>query len=151
MSAGGFTTRVPEAWSRLWLLMWGVTSISLLALSFLLAFWPDWVIATLPLFFLPEGISLLRKDDRLPPLTHTIRHFVPNAVAFPLIYFFFGAISARALGFDYPRNLHVGGLFAILGWLTDHFAVTYAQDDPHPFSGVREARPETTDPRGMAL
>jgi hypothetical protein len=95
-----------------------------------------------PTLLRPKGISILRREDRYPPLTHTIRHFLPNWFAFPLIYFFFGAIASRALGFGYPRNLHVGGLFALLGWLTDHFTATYSAADPFP---ARKAEVEGSD------
>lgn len=128
----GFTRDIPDSWSRWWLVMWALTSTTLLVLAFRIPFWPDWVVATVPLFFFPELFAIRRSRDRFPPLTHTIRHFLPNWFAFPLIYFFFGAIAARALGFGYPRNLHVGGLFALLGWLTDHFTATYREPDPFP-------------------
>lgn len=125
--------------------MWLACSAALLVLAFFIPFWPQWVVATIPLFFLPEVISIRAQDDAYPPLTHTIRHFIPNWLAFPLIYFFFGAIASRALGFDYPRNLHVGGLFALLGWLTDHFTATYREPDPFP-RGEPEGASPTLDP-----
>jgi hypothetical protein len=107
--------------------------------AFYLAFW-IWVAATLVGFLVPELISLVKKDDSLPPLTHTIRHFLPGWLAFPLIYFSLGAVGANWLGF--PRPVRIGALMGLLGWLTDHFSVTYAQPDPFPFSN-RARRPGT--------
>ena len=88
------------------------------------------------------------QDDSLPPLTHTIRHFLPNWVAFPLIYFLLGTIGAQWLGFQRP--FHLGGLFALLGWLTNHLSVAYSRPDPFPhFERQRmtvEALPSELDP-----
>jgi hypothetical protein len=151
MAVMGFRTDIPQAWNRIWLVMWLVFSGVLIYLAFIVAFWPDWVLATIPLFFIPEIISIWRQNDSFPPLTHTIRHFLPNWAAFPLIYFLLGSIGARALGFDYPRNLHVGGLFGLLGWLTDHFAVTYREPDPFPFSRAEQVTSENAEPRGLTL
>ena len=85
-------------------------------------------------FGIPEAYGILAgKYDAYPPLTHVIRHFLKNYLAFPLIYFFFGSIAAEWLGF--LRSLEVGLLFGLLGWLTDHFATTYAAPDPWPGDG----------------
>jgi hypothetical protein len=132
MGLQGFHARPPENWNKWWVAMWVVSSVTLLTLAFFLPFW-QWVIAAAIGFGLPEGISLMRQRDSLPPLTHTIRHFLPDWFAFPVIYGFFGTIAATWLGFVRPWRL--GGLFALLGWLTDHFTVTYAHPDPHPFTG----------------
>lgn len=145
----GFNLSLREEWNILWLLMWLVFSAALVVLAFNLPFWPEWAVMTIPLFFIPEGISIWKQRDSLPPLTHLIRHFLPNWLAFPLLYFLVGSIGARALDFGYPRNLHVGGLFAILGWLTDHFAVTYAEPDPYPSPGGSVT--EQIEPRGLTL
>lgn len=138
----GFTRRIPDNWNKLWLLMWATTSPALIILAFHIPFVP-WVGAALVGFLLPEMMSILKKDDALPPLTHAFRHFVPNWVAFPLIYFCLGSIGARWLFFEAP--LRIGALMGLLGWLTDHFTVTYAGEDPFPFSN-RTAR--TTDGPG---
>jgi len=91
-------------------------------------------------FLVPELISLIKRDDSLPPLTHTIRHFLPDWLAFPLIYFSLGAVGANWLGFSQP--VRIGALMGLLGWLTDHFTVTYARPDPFPFSN-RTPKPGT--------
>lgn len=133
MGLEGFHARPPANWNRWWLIIWFVSSTTLLTLAFFLPFWPWWLLAAAIGFGIPEGISLLERTDSLPPLTHTIRHFLPDWLAFPLIYFLLGTIGATWLGF--PRPLHLGGLFGLLGWLTDHFSVTHAHPDPFPFTG----------------
>ena len=140
----GFNFRVPKQWNRLWLLMWFVFSVTLLVLPFYVSFWP-WFFAALLLFLFPEIISISRNDDGFPPLTHTIRHFLPNWVAFPLIYFFLGTVGSHWLNFNRPWR--VGLLFGLLGWLTDHFSATYAKPDPFPHS-VTSTK---VDPRGLTL
>jgi hypothetical protein len=122
--------------------MWFVSSTALAVLAYLVPLWPWWLLASIVGFFVPEAISLKKQRDELPPLTHTIRHFVPNWFAFPLIYFLVGSIGAKWFGFAYPRYLAVGGLFGLLGWLTDHFTVTYGRPDPYPFSHGGAAEPE---------
>lgn len=106
-----------------------------------------WLGATVALFGIPESTSLLRKDDSLPPLTHTIRHFLPNWFAFPLIYGLLGAIGGRWLGFEWLRYLGVGAMFGLLGWLSDHFTVTYARPDPFPFGTLQGAPGREPPPR----
>lgn len=140
----GFKTVVPRQWNRLWLIMWVVVSAILLTSALFVPFWPVWLIAAGVLFLVPELISVAIKNDSLPPLTHTIRHFLPNWFAFPLIYGLLGTIGAEWL--EFPRPFHLGALFALLGWLTDHFAVTYAHPDPFPYS-QRAARAGTDRPR----
>jgi hypothetical protein len=145
----GFNFSVPEKWNKLWLLMWFLFTAALLALAFLVPFWPEWLLYSIPLFFIPELIGITRQNDAFPPLTHTIRHFLPNWVAFPLIYFLLGTIGAAWL--EFQRPVHLGGMFALLGWLTDHFAATYARPDPFPgFDGrdmpIEEMRAQLDPP-----
>ena len=124
----GFNTRVPITWSRVWVLMWALSSAGLLTAVFFVSFWPTWLVLTLLFFAVPEAVGVHASGDAFPPLTHVIRHFLPNYVAFPLIYGLFGAVAAKWLGF--PRPMPVGALFAVLGWLTDHFQATYLGPDP---------------------
>jgi hypothetical protein len=148
----GFNFRIPQRWNALWLLLWMVCFASLIGLSFVVPFWPHWLLASIPLFWIPELIGIAREDDGLPPLTHTIRHFLPNWLAFPLIYLLVGTIGATWLGFNRPW--HLGALFGVLGWLTDHFSVTYARDDPFPKKGAgvtAKDLAESVDPRPRAF
>ena len=133
MGALGFHASKPKHWSGLWLLMWAVTSPTVVVGAFYLR--PSkWLPLMIVGFLIPEVISVAKKKDGLPPLTHVIRHFMPDWFAFPLIYFGVGSVGANWL---YPEGhvaRDVGCLFALLGWLTDHFTVTYARPDPFPFS-----------------
>lgn len=127
----GFERKIPANWNRWWLLMWAVTTPIVVVSAFHLSFWA-WLPVALVGFLLPEMISILKRDDSLPPLTHAFRHFVPNWLAFPVIYFALGSVGADWL--DFARPLRIGALMGLLGWLTDHFARTYAQPDPFPYS-----------------
>lgn len=125
--------------------MWAGVSIALLVAAFVLPF-GLWTLCAVVGFGVPEAISLVKRDDGYPPLTHTIRHFLPSWLAFTFIYFMFGSIAATWLGF--PRPFHLGALFGLLGWLTEHFSATYDSPDPFPFSGPQEA---TTTTRRLTL
>jgi hypothetical protein len=131
MKPYGFRANVPQHWNKRWLLMWLINSLVLIASAFFLDVVP-WTGMAAVLFFLPEAVSLIKKDDGLPPLTHAIRHFLPNYLAFPLIYGALGGAGAKWLGFERPAG--IAALMALLGWLTDHFGVTYSQPDPYPYS-----------------
>ncbi|HEX9374783.1 MAG TPA: hypothetical protein VGB19_00850 [Actinomycetota bacterium] len=139
LSTLGITLQTPEHWNKWWILMWFVTGPGLIVLAFFIPFWA-WVPAALVGFLLPEIISLVKEKDSLPPLTHTIRHYLKDFLAFPIIYFAVGAVGAHWL--DFRRWWAVGGLFALLGWLTDHFSVTYAHPDPFPFTGGPRVEPQ---------
>lgn len=148
----GFKLRPPEEWNKPWLVMWFVFFIALIILSPQVDFWPDWVLLTIPLFWIPEMLGIRKEDDGFPPLTHAIRHFLPNWFAFPLIYFMLGSVGARWL--EFQRPIHLGALFGLLGWLTDHFSVTYARKDPHPIQGsavTPEDLAASVDPRPRAF
>jgi len=131
MGTEGFSGNIPENWNKLWVWWWLLGSPAIVVSAFLLPFWA-WIPTAVLGFLTPEIVSVVKKDDSLPPLTHTIRHFLPNWLAFPLIYGSLGSVGANWL--DYPRPLAIGALFGLLGWLTDHFSVTYAGPDPFPYS-----------------
>lgn len=139
----GFRTRIPANWSRWWVRMWIVTAPLVLVSAFYVAF-RLWVPVALIGFLVPEIISIRKQSDSLPPLTHMIRHFLPDWLAFPLIYFSLGSVGAHWLNFQRPAA--IGALIGPLGWLTDHFTVTYAKPDPFPFKN-RPLRPGTTSRR----
>ena len=131
----GSSTGVPENWNKWWIFMWGVTAPAVIVLAFFLPFW-WWVGLALVGFLLPEIVNVVKKDDSLPQRTHTIRHFLRDWLAFPFIYFCLGSIGAHWL--DFSRPIALGLLFALLGWLTDPFSVTYAQPAPFPFTDGRD-------------
>jgi hypothetical protein len=145
----GFHFSIPSDWNRAWVWMWLITSPIWIALAFIFPvtrfYFGIWFGVFLILFGIPEWISVRIPQDPLPPLTHTIRHFLPNDLAFPLIYGFLGATAGRWLLVEpVLRYIGIGIVAAALGWLTTHFTVTYARPDPHPHPRARgeEAVPE---------
>lgn len=82
------------------------------------------------LFLVPELISIKPGTDKLPPLTHMIRGYIDDDLAFPAIYFLVGALGGRWFGFSPTRFLGLGLIAAILGWLTIHFTLSYLGPDP---------------------
>ena len=109
-------------WARWWLWLWGAVAVALLVLIFFLPFrW--WALLAGVGFGTMEGIGLVHPDDPYPPLTHVIRRFLPRWVAFTAIYGFTGAAGSVWLHISTPEKL--GALFAMLGWFTTHFDVTF--------------------------
>jgi len=135
----------PARWSTAWLAMWAVVVPLLLVAGFTIPV-PHFIAAVVVLFLAPELVSL-RQGDSLPPLTQTIRHFLPGWLAFPLIYGLLGAFGAKALG--YGRWWAVGVLFGLLGWLTEHFTFTYLEGDPRP--GEERVTPQTSSRKRLKL
>ncbi len=140
MGLEGFHAKPPANWNKWWILMWGVSSVTLLTLAFLVPFWPWWLLSAAIGFGIPEAISLVKRDDSWPPLTHTHPTFPSRLVGVPA--------DLRAPGnhwcdMDWVlTSVAVGALFALLGWLTDGFTQTYAHPDPFPFTGgEHEATP----------
>lgn len=135
MTPDGFHLKPDPEWSIWWLVMWVVTTPIWVAVAFIYPISEEgrwWIAPTafLVLFLVPEIYSIRRRDDRYPPLTHTIRHFIPTDLAFPLIYFAVGAVGGRWFAFPVARFLGLGAMFAILGWLTIHFTLAYIGPDP---------------------
>jgi hypothetical protein len=141
---GLINTDVPTPWSKAWLTMWVVVLVAVPVAAFFLTF-SEWSILATVAFGVPEGLSLVRQNDAFPPLTQTIRHFLPSWFAFPYIYFMLGSIGATWLGFANPFRL--GALMGLLGWLTDHFTVTYANPDPRPAARGLPEPPRIPMPR----
>jgi hypothetical protein len=111
-------------WARWWLWLWGAVSVTLLVLAFFLPFgW--WAFAAAVGFGSLEAFGLWRADDAYPPLTHVVRRYVPRWAAFTAIYAYAGAAGGTWLRLAHPEKLAL--LFAILGYLTTHFDVTFDQ------------------------
>jgi hypothetical protein len=136
----GFNAK-PKNWNTWWVAWWFVVTPTLVVIAFHVDPLP-WAGLAVAGLLVPELISLAKRDDSLPPLTHTIRHFLPNWLAFPLIYGALGSVGSNFLDFDRP--IAIGALMALLGWLTDHFTVTYRGEDPFPYS--RNHAAETDEP-----
>jgi hypothetical protein len=103
--------------------MWLLIAAVLIPLAFFVSF-GQWATAALIGFGPPEAIGVWRKRDSLPPLTFVMRRYLPRWVTFTSVYGLFGSVAAYWLGFIHPFRL--GALFALLGWLTTHFDVTYS-------------------------
>lgn len=124
-----------DQWHPLWKLMWVVTTPTWIAIAFLWSITEPgrwWVSPTafILLFLVPELVSIKRRHDRLPPLTHMIRGYVDDDFAFPAIYFLVGALGGRWFGFPVTRLVGLGVIAGMLGWLTIHFTLSYLGPDP---------------------
>jgi hypothetical protein len=124
-NVGGAGESPDAPWAPWWLWLWGIVAVGLIALIFLVPFkW--WAVAAVVGFGPMEGLGLLRPHDPYPPLTHVIRRYVPRWAAFTAIYGF--TVAAGAFWLDLPRPERLGFLFALLGWFTSHFDVTFDED-----------------------
>jgi hypothetical protein len=114
-------------WALWFVALWGAVAVGLIVSLFFLPFrtW-SWIAGVA--FGSMEGIGLRGSHDPLPPLTQLIRRYVPRYLAFPAIYGLVGA--AGAYWFRLPRPQWIGALFAVLGWLSDHFTTTYSNPPP---------------------
>jgi len=128
------TIRAGAHWSRWWMAMWAICAPTTIVAATRLPF-KRWLPLAGVLFGLPEAISVSKADDRYPPLTHMLRHFLKSWVTFPFLYFCVGACGSRWLKLKNPLGL--GALTGLLGWLTDHFDQSYSGDDPFPFAHQR--------------
>lgn len=132
---GFYDDEDPSIWKRWWVTMWAVIFVGLMVSVFLLPF-RDWAIAATFLFGVPELVGLYRKLDPYPPLTHVTRYYLPRWVTFTAIYGLVGACGAFWLGFQAPWR--IGGIFALLGWLSSHFDITYdSSEESHIVRSVR--------------
>jgi hypothetical protein len=115
---------VDAPWAPWWLWLWGAVAVGLIVATFFVPFkW--WAVAAAGGFGTMEGIGLIRAHDPYPPLTHVIHRYVPRWLAFSAIYGFTGAAGSVWLHLSRPGRL--GALFALLGWFTTHFDVTFDQ------------------------
>ena len=124
-----------DRWHPLWKLMWILSTPTWIAIAFIYSITEagrQWIAPTafILLFPVPELVSIRRRDDRLPPLTHMIRGYIDDDFAFPSIYFLVGALGGRWFGFPVTRFVGLGFIAAILGWLTIHFTLSYLGPDP---------------------
>lgn len=115
--------------------MWILTTPIWIAIAFIYSITEtgkQWIAPTafIVLFLVPELVSIRRRNDRLPPLTHMIRGYIDDDLAFPCIYFLVGALGGRWFGFPISRFLGLGFIAAMLGWLTIHFTLSYLGPDP---------------------
>lgn len=107
-------------WSRTYVVMWVVNIIALLVLAFVMDV-EHWLAAFGVLFLLPELVALRRHRDGLPPLTYVTRRYLPRWMPDALT-FAGGALLAILYPVDWFWVIDAG----MVGWLTNHWDVTYS-------------------------
>lgn len=108
--------------NRWWVIMWAASVVALVALVAYGASPGAWLAAAVFLFFIPEGVGLIRRGDGLPPLTMTVRRYVPRWAVLPAVW----GIAALALVTWSPLpRWGVVAIAVVAGWLTNHFDVTF--------------------------
>lgn len=114
------------AFSPAWVVLW-VWNVAALAVYAALHFPPrDFAASLLVGFLLPEMVGLRRHRDALPPLTYVVRRYVPRWVP-TAVTFGVGAWMAFAFLPVVEHPAVVGSAIAgLVGWLDNHWAVTYS-------------------------
>ena len=125
------TFKTEYRWNRWFVRVWAGVAVTLLVLLRFLPFW-KWFLVAAPSFGTMEGVGLRKMRDAFPPLTHVIRRYVPRWLAFTAIFGIWGATIAYWLSL--PRPYVIGVATALLGWLNDHFDVTYDREAPYEVS-----------------
>jgi hypothetical protein len=72
-----------------------------------------------------EIFGLIEAKSGYPPLTDCIREYVPEWLAFALLFFFVGL--GGGTWFQVCPRYGLAVLVGFLGWLTAHFSVTFNQ------------------------
>jgi hypothetical protein len=89
------------------------------------------VTAAFFLFMIPEMIGLIRREDSLPPLTYTVRRYlprwIPTAVTWAVAAWMFYVWCIPVDGMTQAQHplLAAIAIFGVAGWLTNHWDVTY--------------------------
>lgn len=109
-------------YNRYWVAMWFLIAIYLIVAIFVFPF-KFWAVQSLVLFGIPEAIGVRVRRDSLPPLTYVLAKFVPRWLWFTVMYGLFGAAGAHWFG--HVDKLRFALFMALLGWASNHFAVTY--------------------------
>lgn len=107
-------------WSGWWTLLWGINVLALLVLAFHMDV-EHWIATFMALFMLPELVGLRRHRDSLPPLTYVTRRYLPRWLP-DLLTFAGGALLAVLYPTPWFWILDAG----LVGWLTNHWDVTYS-------------------------
>lgn len=131
----GFPAGKDPDWNPWWIAMWVATTPTWIFIAFMHPISQPgkfWVapLAFLLLFLVQEIIAIKDKNVRTPPLTHVIRSYMNENLTFPLMYFLLGAVGGCWFGFPPLRYLGLGAMFAMLGWLTIHFTLSYINLKP---------------------
>jgi len=108
------------AWIALW--VWNVIALAVLAPMLKPG---AWLAAFFVLFLLPEMIGLRRHRDALPPLTYVVRRYVPRWVPTAATFAAGAWLAVLWLPMAAHPALVAVGDAAMVGWLTNHWDVTY--------------------------
>jgi hypothetical protein len=113
------------SWSGWWVALWVACILALVGLEVLGVSPLTWGTWFLGLFLLPELIGLRRHRDALPPLTFVTRRYVPRWVPTAVTF----ACGAWLAASWWQRAVHpmlaVIVVAGFVGWLTNHWDVTY--------------------------
>ena len=111
-------------WSRWWVLLWTL-NVLFLAVYAAYASAGAWFSAFLVTFLLPEMVGLRRHRDGLPPLTYVVRRYVPRWVPTAVTFGAGAFLICEWWGVTGARELEAVGVATMIGWLTNHWDVTY--------------------------
>lgn len=107
-----------------WTGLWAVNTVALVALLIMGVTPAVFLAAAFALFIVPEAVGLRKRGDSLPPLTFAIRRYVPRWCVDTVVY----GLAAWAAVTWWSRPHHVlivVAIAAIVGWLNNHFDVTF--------------------------
>jgi len=115
-------------WSRWWVAMWAVITLTLVPLAFVLPL-RAWSIVALFAFGVPELISLRRSRDPYPPLTSVIVRWSPRWLTMAAIGALVGgAVYVWRHELDHPAVLVP--ICFVGAWMWDHFTDNYERRRP---------------------
>ncbi len=112
-----------EAWSRWWVLLFGLVAVGLLLAVCFQAPFEYWAPIAAVTFLPLELYGLRDAHDAYPPLTQITREWCPRWVTFGSIFGF--VALGGGTWFHFHRRWWLAALGALLGWLVAHFDVTY--------------------------
>lgn len=123
------TATLGTRFNQYWVALWAINCVILVSMLYAGVSPMAWFTAFVVLFLLPEMIGLRRRGDSLPPLTYTIRRYVPRWVPSAVTW---GVAAWMAwvwcLGpeasAEHPLLVFIA-IIGTAGWLTNHWDVTY--------------------------
>lgn len=108
-----------------WVAMW-VASCAVLLAMFVGGCSPAaFVTAMVVLFGVPEAIGLVHRGDSLPPLTYTVRRFVPRFAPDIMTVAIGAWMAAVWIPTAHHRALVALAIGGTVGFLLNHWDVTY--------------------------
>lgn len=117
--------------NKWWVVMWAISCAALLAMLYEGVTPEQWATSALILFLLPELLGLVHRGDSLPPLTYTVRRYVPRWVPVAITWgiaawmFYVWCIPVDGMTMAAHPLIVAIAIFGVAGWLTNHWDVTY--------------------------